>query len=148
MKALIILAVCLVAITGNGQPLKALHVGDTLPAVSLTLVNGTNHTKVLPDSNYALTLLAFWSPSCSFSASELYRLAALQKQVPDTRLLPVSFDVRQGSTVEQFIERKRATAKAVSLASAVQTSTDSLVTTLFPFRGVPHYIWLNAGAWC
>ncbi len=124
-------------------PLRALHVGDTLPGLELQVLNGGLTRVTLPDTVHRLSLLSFWSPSCSFSTGELYRLARLQQSYPAMDILPVGFDVEQGTTVEEFITLKRKTKKPVPLRTGVQSVRDSVLTRLFPFRGVPHYVWLN-----
>ena len=131
-------------VSGQGQKLKALQVGDTLPPISLKLMNATQQSISLPDSSHKITVLEFWSPSCSFSTGEMYRLSGLQKEFEkDIAILPVGFDSQIGGTVADYVQEKQESAKPLPLATAVQTFTDTLLRRLFPYHGVPHYVWLN-----
>jgi thiol-disulfide isomerase/thioredoxin len=125
---------------------QPLNPGDIVPDVPLQLVNFPQQQARFSYFTDKLVILEFWSPHCLACAHMVALLDSLQQQF-DTRIriLPVSSiqTTLSASDIKQFIKGyKQRIPGGFSLPSVVE---DSILSKLFPFAGVPQFIWIRNG---
>ena len=133
---------------GLAQPIppnhKGIVIGDTMPDVLLT--NIYNHS--LKQASFSalqkeLTIIDFWASWCGACVGSFDKLQGLQKQF-DSRLQLLMVNASPGedaSKLERFFKkRKERTGKTFTLPYSIQ---DTVLSALFPFKVIPHCIWLD-----
>lgn len=129
----------------NGQPLKPLSVGDTLPDITLKhIINypaATIQTSALKNK---YIIIDFWATWCTSCLHHLPQLDSLQKQyAPQLQVLAVnstnSTDTKE--RISAFTTRYLAEHAGFSIPFI---AADTVCKTLFPHRLLPHYVWINS----
>lgn len=119
----------------------SLSIGDQLPAIQLN--NLANHSA----SRVSLTsftgkplLISFFATWCGTCLREVPKLAAAQKLYGDSlQVLLVTYE-----STEEFAAAQKRNAFWASLQLPL-VLYDTLLRQLFPYRMVPHNVWVNRG---
>lgn len=142
MKFLFITLATLCALHSYSQ--QPLRIGDSLPAMQWSLLQ--NQTVSVANSEQYkndLLILDCWATWCSSCYKNILKLDSLKQYFPQgTQILLVSSTVNgdNETTVRRFID-KRFTQQDKGFPFPTIIN-DTTISKLFPFRVVPHYIWL------
>lgn len=124
--------------------LQPLNIGDTIPESVWNLpLQIRNHPEgkqitTLNDYKGKLIILDFWATWCSPCLAMLPKTNELQKQYDNQiRFLPVTYEPE--SKVQALI-KKTGWNPMQQLSYLIN---DTLLSQLFPHKGIPHYVWLN-----
>ena len=147
-QLLFLLTILLVANRQSGAQTKPLNIGDQLPGnFVFTEMLGYSSSSLSPvDLPSRLVILDIWSPFCSVCIAQLPKLSALQQQFgTDVAIIPVGIQI-PASNARSFYTSRIAKNPAVRLPTAIVETfgRDSVFKRLFPYRGLPHVIWLNS----
>ncbi len=133
--------------------IKPLKIGDTIPDalwnMPLQMVKagqeGTS-TVTLNDYKGKLIILDFWATWCGACIEGFPKMEQLQNKFKDVlKVILVNAKTTGDSEkkVSAYLEkREKYTGKKMWLPYLVQ---DTVFSKLFPYRYVPHYVWLNDG---
>lgn len=140
-----LLAMLLPLLSGvQSQPVKALHIGDTVPDITITNVyNYPSSAIQLSDLKGKLVILDFWATWCGSCLSAFPEMHQLKKAFgKDVDILFVnSFSNDDEAKVKNTFSRLKAQfGTTVSLPYVLK---DTVLSLYFPHRFVPHYVWLN-----
>jgi thiol-disulfide isomerase/thioredoxin len=128
----------------QSQPVKALHIGDTVPDITITNVyNYPSSAIQLSDLKGKLVILDFWATWCGSCLSAFPEMHQLKKAFgKDVDILFVnSFSNDDEAKVKNTFSRLKAQfGTTVSLPYVLK---DTVLSLYFPHRFVPHYVWLN-----
>lgn len=122
-------------------PEKSLATGQLLPEVTLArMVNYASPTARLSDFKGKLLIIDFWATWCSACKAAMPKLDALQKEFPgQVQVLLVTRD--EEAKVRTFFKKwKNKDGTPYQLPSAVN---DTALDKLFPYRLVPHIVWIR-----
>lgn len=143
-----ILAVLCLYACGLAQPIPptniAIGIGETMPDVILP--NIYNHS--LKKGRFSglqkdLTIIDFWATWCGACIGTFDKMEALQhKFAQRVQILMVNASpTEDNKKLEAFFQkRKERTGKIFTLAFSIQ---DTVLSHLFPFKVIPHYVWLD-----
>lgn len=142
------LLLCLLMSRGYGQaqPVKRLHIGDTMPPLVWRLLNSRDSSFDLGKVHSRLTILSFWTPECSFSAGQLGTLYRLEQTFPqNVTILPVAFDGGQAGQTQRYLTSHAGTPDAVQTRTALEPApfSESGLYSRLPFVGLPQNVWLD-----
>ena len=124
---------------------KQLNVGDTIPYIILTDVINFPVSKIqLSDSANQYTLLDFWASWCGSCLKAIPKLDSLQKQFKKS-LRIILVNPKLAGDNEATLEKalRRATGTQRQQLSIPVVVADTVVSALFSFRALPHYVWIN-----
>lgn len=150
MKYLIgLVAMLLPLLSGAQSPVKALHIGDNVPDITLTNVyNYPSSTIQLSDLKGRLVILDFWATWCSGCVQSMPKLNTLQKKFHKKLLVLLLNNQGGKSSVEgekkimAFFETLKSKTKgAVVLVGSLKRIV--LLDKLFPHTFIPHYVWIG-----
>lgn len=123
---------------------ERLHVGDTLPDMSLPVLGYKDTVLHTADLTKKLTVLSFWTPGCPVSSGQLPILNRLQAQFPDDlQIVTVGFSGREEGSVPKFLADSTSKAKDLRLPVVVQPARNPPLYPMLPFMGLPQNVWLN-----
>ena len=141
MKYIIGLVAMLLPLLSGAQspPVKTLHVGDTVPDITLTNVyNYPSSTIRLSDLKGKLVILDFWATWCGSCIKVLPSLNKIQSEFKgQIQILVVGYQA--GKTVQSFLQNN-ALAKGIKLPFI---TSDSTLKKLFPHHTIPHEVWID-----
>jgi thiol-disulfide isomerase/thioredoxin len=146
MKYIIGLVAMLLPLLSGAQspPVKALHIGDTVPDITLTNVyNYPSSAIQLSDLKGKLVILDFWATWCGSCLSSFPEMHELKKTLGnDLDILFVnSFSNDDEAKVKNTFSRlKEQFGTIVDLPYVLK---DSILSLYFPHRFIPHIVWLN-----
>jgi thiol-disulfide isomerase/thioredoxin len=129
----------------QSPPLKVLTIGDTVPDITITNVyNYPASTIHLSDLKGKLVILDFWSTWCGSCIEAFPKMEKLQKEFGDKiQIILVNVfphdDAQKVSVF--FAKRKEHTGDSLSLPYSL---LQSAIAPYFPFRFIPHYVWIDA----
>lgn len=123
------------------QPLR---IGDSLPPMQWSLLQNEN-ISVANSEQYKndLLILDCWATWCSSCYKNILKLDSLKQFFPSgTQILLVSSTINgdNEATVHRFID-KHFTQQGRRFPFQTIIN-DTTIATLFPFKVIPHYIWL------
>lgn len=125
---------------------KPLQIGDTIPEslwhVPLQVVNHSNGKDTITLNDYKdkkLIIIDFWATWCTTCLSEMPRLDTLKNKVDNMIIIPVTQESLD--RLESFLDRNPI-AQKVNLKTVFD---DKILKRYFPFRLIPHYIWIYNG---
>jgi thiol-disulfide isomerase/thioredoxin len=128
----------------SGAQVRALHIGDTVPDITLTNVyNYPASTIHLSDLKGKLVILDFWATWCGSCLSAFPEMHELKKTFGnDLDILFInSFSNDDEAKVNNTFSRlKEQFGTNVELPYVLK---DSILSLYFPHRFIPHYVWLN-----
>lgn len=147
-RLLFLLTILLAAKQQSGAQTNPLHVGDKLPEnFVFTEMLGHPSGSLSPAAlSSRLVILDIWSPFCSVCIAQLPKLSALQQRFgADVAIIPVGIQM-PASDARSFYTSRIAKNPAIRLPTAIVETLgrDSVFKQLFPYRGLPHVIWLNS----
>lgn len=128
----------------QSPPVKALSIGDTVPDITITNVyNYPASTFRLSDLKGKLVILDFWSTWCASCIEAFPKMERLQKEF-NSRLQVILINVfphDDAHKVHTFLtKRKESTGDDLSLPYSLLQSS---IAPYFPFRFIPHYVWID-----
>ncbi len=140
----IILFMLLAFMAKAQEPIKALRVGDKLPETfwqqQHTIYSGGQTFKqTLAPYKGKLLLLDFWATWCGTCIKKFPQLDTLN-QLDMKALLVSSLKAKDSLQNVALFFKQNAIAQQHPQASIVN---DSLLTQLFPFKQLPHYVWID-----
>lgn len=145
MKYMIgLVAILLPLLSGAQSPVKALHIGDTVPDIIITNVyNYPSSTIQLSDLKGKLVILDFWATWCGSCIQTFPEMQDLTKEFGDKLqiIMVNSYYPDSISKVKSFLDRrKKRTGLPFDLTYALQ---DSILMNMFPYKLIPHDVWIN-----
>lgn len=148
MKYIIGLMAMLLPILTGAQlpPIKALGIGDTVPDIVFNhAINYKTSTAKLSDFKGKLVILDFWATSCMTCVYSLPAIDSLQNQFKDeVQFLLVNPKISRDDTarINKFLGiLKKNKGFDVRLPMML---FDETASALFPFRFLPHYVWIGS----
>ncbi len=129
---------------GTGQQVTPLHIGDTVPDITLTNVyNYPSSTIRLSDLKGKLVILDFWSTWCGSCIEAMPESEKLQKEFGD-KIQIILVNVFPHDDVKKvaafFAKRKQRTGDDLNLPYSLLQSE---MVPYFPFISIPHYVWID-----
>lgn len=123
---------------------KALSLGDTMPDLLLNgLKNFKDNSLQFSDFQKELTIIDFWATWCGACVGSFDKMHHLQQQfAKQLQVLMVNVSPKEDAAkVENFFTlRKKRTGKDFTLAYTLQ---DTIFSTRFPYKVIPHCLWLD-----
>ena len=142
MKLIYCLMIVLCPLSNMAQTIKPLHIGDTVPDITITNVyNYPASTIQLSSLKGKLVILDFWSTWCSTCFAMFPKMQQLKKKFGDS-LQVLLINTYPGDSIKRVLTLlgKRTKDKPLELPySLLQTS----LTGYFPYKFVPHYVWIS-----
>ncbi len=129
------------------QTNKPLQVGDTIPHIILTdVVNFPVSQIQLSSYKGKLLILDFWATWCNSCLHCFPKFDTLQAQFKNhlqfVLINNLSRTLNTNQSITQFLKLKKNL--AFNLRNIpVCTDTTRRISQLFPFKFIPHYIWVN-----
>ena len=146
MKLIYCLMILLWPFASIAQTIKPLNIGDTVPDIKITNVyNYPSSTIRLSDLKGKLVILDFWSTWCGSCIEAIPKMEKLQKEFGDKiKIILVNVFPHDDINKVQlfFAKRKARTGLDVEMPYSLLQSS---LATYFPFRFVPHYVWIQNG---
>ncbi|PRD56041.1 redoxin family protein [Sphingobacterium gobiense] len=140
--------------TAEGQTeIKPLQIGDTIPEelwnLPLQVVNHPEGKDTITLNDYRdkkLIILDFWATWCGSCIENIPHITELQKKF-DNDFAAIFVNSKKGGDTKPKIEsflakREKYTGDKLLFTSVVR---DTALTELFPYRFIPHYVWLVDG---
>jgi thiol-disulfide isomerase/thioredoxin len=136
-KSVIILI--LLILTSGSLRAQQLHIGQTLPDVTVhNVINNNSSTIKLSDFKGKLLLLDFWGHGCHACFAAFPRMEALQKEFEGKiKILLINRESRD-STIRWFAKYPRIRKPKLPLITG-----DTILDSYFPHETVPHYVWID-----
>ena len=143
-----ILALLCPYVYGLAQPIptikSALNIGDTLPDVLIhNLRNYPVTTARFSNVQKQLTILDFWASWCGACIAAFPKMNSLQKNYAGKlQVLMVNASPNDDpQKIKAFLTRRQTkTGQNFTLPYLLQ---DSLFSRLFPYKVIPHYVWID-----
>jgi len=128
----------------RAQKLSALKppvIGEVVPDVTIDHIQGyAGHKAKLSDFRGKLLILDFWATWCKPCVMMIPRMDSLEKQFEGrVQFLPVTYQTEKEVSVFREKMAKR-TGKRIVGPEVVE---DQQLKALFPYTGVPHYVWIG-----
>jgi|SRR5665647_900051 len=144
MKLIYCLMIFLWPFMSRGQTVRPLSIGDMVPDITITNVyNYPTSTIHLSDLKGKLVILDFWSTWCSACIQSFPKIERLQKQFGE-KLQIILVNTYKGDSIQRvkpiFEKRKVRTGESVDLPYSLLQSS---LHRYFPYKFVPHYVWIN-----
>jgi thiol-disulfide isomerase/thioredoxin len=148
MKIICFLALLCLSLGSCGQSpsnSKPLKVGDTIPYIILTDVINFPVSKIqLSPSTNQYTLLDFWASWCGSCIKAIPKLDSLQKQFGNNlRIIMVNPKLAGDNAAKLEKALLKVTGTKRQLFSIPVAVADSVLSSLFSFHSLPHYVWVN-----
>src|SRR5665647_928053 len=145
MKIIYCLMILLWPLVNHGQTETPLHIGDKLPPFTVAEIYNYN-TGSLPLASLKgkAILLDFWATWCGSCIATFPEMEKLQKDFKgQLQIIMVnSYYPDSSEKVKSFFEkREQRTGQPFTLTYALQ---DSALRQLFPYKQIPHDVWINA----
>jgi thiol-disulfide isomerase/thioredoxin len=128
----------------KGQQVTPLHIGDTVPDITLTNVyNYPSSIIRLSDLKGKLVILDFWATWCGSCIQTFPEMHDLKKEFGDKLQIVMvnSYYPDSSEKVKSFFKkREQRTGKHFNLTYVLQ---DTILMRLFPYKEIPHDVWIN-----
>ena len=133
--------------------IKPLQIGDTIPQelwhLPLRVINHPDRNETITLGDYRdkkLIILDFWATWCGSCIENIPHITELQKKF-DNDFEAIFVNSKKGGDtrpkIDSFLaKREKYTGNKLMFTSVVQ---DTALTELFPYRFIPHYVWLVDG---
>lgn len=125
---------------------RPLHVYDTLPDMTLQMVNYPSQTVQLNEFRGKLLILDFWSIWCANCIEEFPKIAVLQERYKDEiMILPIGFQSSWADGIRRFYDRRNEKGIPLNIPSAIQDKSkgDTVLNNLFPSQAIPLLVWVD-----
>ncbi|MDE3182836.1 MAG: TlpA family protein disulfide reductase, partial [Bacteroidota bacterium] len=137
MKVIYCLMILLWPLVNRAQTVKALKIGDALPAMPAgTIINYSASSATLADFKNELVILDFWSTWCVPCIKAMPGFEELQQQFKG-KVQFVLATPQEKETIRKFLQKKN-----VGLPCFVE---DKELSKYFPHNSVPHEVWIKEG---
>ncbi len=145
MKYIWLLWFSLILVPGaRSQTFRPLDIGDSVPNISLKLLNGNKVSEGhLYDFQEDLLLLDFWSIYCTSCIQHFPNLKKLEVQFTGKMkavLINSEYKSEFPSIISSFLARRKQAGHPINLTVAVQ---DTTANQLFVHTLIPHYVWIH-----
>lgn len=144
MKTIYCLMILLWPLVNRGQTLKPLKIGDRVPDIRVNNVhNFKSGSLSLRSLKGKAVLFDFWATWCSSCIATFPEMEKLQKEFDgQLQIIMVnSYYPDSSEKVKSFLKkREQRTGQPFTLTYALQ---DSALRQLFPYRQIPHDVWIN-----
>jgi thiol-disulfide isomerase/thioredoxin len=152
MKYMIgLVAMLLPLLSGAQSPVKALHIGDIVPDITLTNVyNYPSSTIRLSDLKGKLVILDFWAVWCTGCIQAVPKLDSLQKEFQNKLQVILVNEEGEKSSAENEFKTTAFFHKWMkkcngSFALPYALKRIDRLDKLFPHIFIPHYVWISEG---
>lgn len=124
----------------TGQRIEPLKVGDTVPEVIFhKMINYKGSTAKLSDFKGKAIILDFWATYCSPCIEGFPKLEKYQMEFEkDLKILLLSYHDERA--IRELYKNK----PDLILPTAFYDRKKDVISKLFPYKEIPHYIWINA----
>lgn len=144
MKLIAFVAVLLPMLCAAQSPSKPLNIGDPVPDITISNVyNYPASTIRLSNLKGKLVILDFWSTWCSACIQSFPKMERLQKEFGG-KLQIILVNTYKGDSIQRvtslFEKRKVITGESIDLPYSLLQSS---LLEYFPYKFVPHYVWIN-----
>ena len=120
------------------QPVP-LTVGDQLPDCRIKQVLNYPHSALnLKQLKGKSIILDFWNTYCGSCISSFAKLDSLQKRY-DGRLVIIAVSSQPATVIQQFLQNH----PELKSSSIVFAADDQLLKQYFPYKMIPHLVWLD-----
>lgn len=128
-----------------GQIVTPLHIGDTVPDITLTNVyNYPSSTIRLSDLKGKLVILDFWATWCSSCIAGFPHSDSLQREFNNKIQIFLVNSKSTGDDAAKIISFfKKRTTRTGLINHLPFITEDTLLDKYFPHRYIPHYIWID-----
>lgn len=134
-----LISVCCTVATFAQAPLT---LGDQLPDLEITGVSNYKNNKInLTEFKDKLIILVFWSTRCAACLKSFPELENLQQQF-NNRLQIILVTSQSQKSLDSFFSIR----KKIKLPGLPLLASDTILSSLFPYKAVPHYIWIAPGS--
>lgn len=143
IQLIVVATLCLFLSSAAEAQTAALNIGDKVPDLAINnIMNYKTTTAKLSDFKGKLLILDFWATWCAACIQSFPKMELLQKEFKDKlQVLLVSSDSHEKNQAF-FDKRKASTGKEFSLP---RVDGDRALKQLFPYRLLPHYVWILDG---
>ena len=146
IQTIVLAALCLFLSSVNSMAqTAALNIGDKIPEkvwnLSLQVLNHPQGKKTISLNDYRgkLIILDFWATWCAACIANFPKAGGIQDSLPGkVNFLAITYEDENKASA--FFESRRAKGISYDFPSVVH---DSALKSLFPHRGVPHYVWID-----
>ena len=132
---------CFIVNTTQGQSLKQLNIGDTLPSINVSYLNGGN-IETLPLANFYkdnFLIIDFWANWCGACIRGMAAADSVSKKFNGAiKILPVTYQDKE--TIYNFVQKNEILNK-LHLNYVVNDSV--LMGGYFKFVILPHEVWID-----
>jgi thiol-disulfide isomerase/thioredoxin len=140
-SVMMILVVCLY-LKGDGQfkvdQSRAIKIGEYCPDLVLNVENFPTKQLQLSKLGKKLVIIDFWSTWCKSCILSFPKIDSMQREMKDDiQIILVTYQSK--STIDSFFKVR----KKIKRPDVIMMTDDTLLLKLFPYYGLPHYVWLD-----
>ena len=134
-----VIMLILLTLTSYSLRAQQLHIGQTLPDVTVhNVINNNSSTIKLSDFKGKLLLLDFWGHGCHACFAAFPRMEALQKEFDGKIEILLVNRESPDSTIRWFAKYPKIRKPRLPLITG-----DTILDSFFPHETVPHYVWID-----
>ncbi|HVS96210.1 MAG TPA: redoxin family protein [Puia sp.] len=147
-KLFAVVCFCIVSLGAAAQPKssaprRALHIGDTVPDVTISHISQYGH----PSAHFAAfrgkwVILDFWLTGCAGCIESFPRMKQLSDEYSD-RLQIVLVNTQPEAQIRRAFERMHARHSPFAMVDLPSVTGDTVFGQLFPHMLVPHEVWID-----
>lgn len=121
-----------------------IKIGDQVPDVFIANIHNYKASQArLSDFKGKLVILDFWGATCSPCLSAFPKMEKLQNKFKDQILVILVNEQTQEKIDSVYRSRKAYSALYRDFPDLPSVTDDTMLSTLFKHRAVPHYVWID-----